>query len=84
MHSLQHKLVNSGIKQESHPIFLHFFSGGVNKNEVVLRRGLGLVQMTKRHKIEFPEHSQHFEKKSAKKGPKQYQMKCHERLSLNV
>ena len=60
------------------------FSGGVNRNEVVLRRGLGLVQMTKRHKIEFPEHSQHFEKKSAKKGPKQYQMKCHERLSLNV
>ena len=55
MHSLQRKLVNSGIKQESHPIFLHFFSGGVNKDEVVLRRGLGLVQMTKRHGIEFPD-----------------------------
>ena len=44
-------------------LFALFSSGGVNINEVVLRQGVGLVQMTKRHGIEFPEHSRHFDKK---------------------
>ena len=48
-------------------LFALFSSGGVNINEVVLRQGLGLVQMTKRHGIEFPEHSRHFEKNQLKK-----------------
>ena len=51
-------------------LFALSFSGGVNKNEVVLRRVLGLVQMTKQHGIEFPEHSRHFEKKNQLKRSK--------------
>ena len=44
-------------------LFALFFSDGVIINEVVLRQGLGLIQMTKRHGIEFPEHSRHFSSK---------------------
>ena len=48
-------------------LFASCLSGGINTNQMMLYLGLGVVQMTKRHGIEFPEHSRHFEKNQLKK-----------------